>query len=246
MREQVTRLYRWHIEEHRDSNGETKVKLHGSVTGHGKFRDSTRIHTSRLLEYFVDWEQGELYARTRNTEYYCLLEHWDFDRQETTQVYGTQGEKLLEYLPEYDKIKNLYYDRYPDPEIEPGKVLLVLANYDEYYFHSLYYVWKEGAKRSRYIGYPHVGTFQDSYLITTEDCRIDLRYFPHEGNVEFYVEKTDGCPWFIENIGTKTLYAQTSKGVLKLQPGERKEVCTENAEIKSPVLHNGDLYPAIW
>lgn len=246
MGEQVTRLYCWHIEEHKDDTGETKLKLHGSVTGHRKFRDSTRIHTSRLLEYRIDWENAELYARTRSSEYHCFLEHWDYDRQEKTQCYGKQGEKLREYLPEYDKIKSLFYDRYPDPEIEPGKVLLVLANYEEYYFHSLYYVWKEGEKRSQYTGFPHVGTYQDSYLIDTEDYRINLRYFPHEGNVEFYMEETDDCPWYIENIGTATLYARTTKGVLKLLPGERKEVCRENAEKDKPELADGDLYPAVW
>lgn len=243
MGEQVTRLYRWHIEEHKDDTGETKLKLHGSVTGHRKFRDSTRIHTSRLLEYRIDWENAELYARTRSSEYHCFLEHWDYDRQE--KVMG-DGERLRGYLPEYDKIKSLFYDRYPDPEIEPGKVLLVLANYEEYYFHSLYYVWQEGAKRSQYTGCPHVGNYQDSYLIDTEDYRIDLRYFPHEGNVEFYMEETDGCPWYIENIGTVTLYARTSKGVLKLLPGECKEVCRENAENERPELAEGDLYPAVW
>ncbi len=246
MSEQVTRLYRWHIEEHKDALGDTKLKLHGSVTGHRKFRDSTRIHTSKLLEYRIDWEKAELYARTRSTEYHCFLEHWDYDRQEKTQVYGEQGEKLLECLAEYNKVKSLFYDRYPDPEIQPGKVLLVLANYEEYYFHSLYYVWKEGEKRSGFVGCPHVGNYQDSYLINTEDYRIDLRYFPHEGNVEFYVEETDECPWYIENIGTATLYARTSKGVLKLLPGARKEVCRENAETEPPVLHDGDLYPAVW
>lgn len=246
MREQLTRLYRWHIEEYKSNADETKLKLHGSVTGHPRFMDSTRIHTSRLLEYYVDWEKGELYARTRSTEYHCFLEHWDYDRQEMTQVYGEQGEKLREYLPEYDKIKSFYYDRYPDPEIEPGKVLLVLADYEEYYFHSLYYVWKEGEKRSGFVGCPHVGTYQDCYLISTKDCRIDLRYFPQEGNVEFYVERTDGCPWFIENIGTKTLYVRTSKGMLMLQAGERKEVCREKAKNESPVLRDGDLYPVVW
>ncbi len=246
MREQVTRLYRWHIEQHKNDTGEKKLKLHGSVTGHPRFMDSARIHTGRLLEYHVDWEKGELYARTRSTEYHCFLEHWDYDRQEMTQVYGEQGEKLREYLPDYDKIRALYYDRYPDPEIEPGKVLLVLANYEEYYFHSLYYVPQEGEKRSNYTGCPHVGTFQDSYLINTEDYRIDLRYFPHEGNVEFYVERTGSYPWYIENIGTGTLYARTSKGILKLLPGERKEVCRENAEEDKPELADGDLYPAVW
>ena len=71
-----------------------------------------------------------------------------------------------------------------------------------------------------------------------------LRYFPHFQNIEFYSEDTEGCPFFIENIGDIIIYARTHAGTIKLEPGERKEVTRENAEREKPVLPGGDLYPA--
>ncbi len=40
------------------------------------------------------------------------------------------------------------------------------------------------------------------------------------------------------------IYAKTHCGVIKLEPGDRKEVTRENAEKEILVLPNGDLYPA--
>lgn len=51
-------------------------------------------------------------------------------------------------------------------------------------------------------------------------------------------------PLFLENVGDVMLYAKTSVGTIKLNPGERKEVRKENAESETPSLPNGDLYPA--
>ena len=89
-----------------------------------------------------------------------------------------------------------------------------------------------------------MGTFQDSFLIGTKDQSVDLRYFPHFQNVEFYMLRTGGCPFFIENIGDVVLYASTNVGTIRLEPGDRKEVAEENAEEETPMLPNGDLYPA--
>ena len=130
------------------------------------------------------------------------------------------------------------------PSIEPGKVLLVLADFREYYFDSLYYIPEGADERAEYRAYPHIGSFQDSFLIEAEDEPINLRYFPHYQNIEFYAQYTDGKPLFIENIGGTTLYAKASCGVLRLEPGERKEVTKDNAEKDYIVLPGGDLYPA--
>ena len=96
-----------------------------------------------------------------------------------------------------------------------------------------------------YKGVPHIGMFQDSFLIRSEDSAIDIRYFPHFENIAFYSEDANGKPFYIENIGDCTLYARTSKGYIKLNPGERKEVREDNAEVEEPVLHMGDLYSAL-
>lgn len=103
---------------------------------------------------------------------------------------------------------------------------------------------KGAEKPLPFENYPHVGTFQDSYLISCDGAPIDIRYFPHYQNIEFYAQFTDDKPFYIENIGDITLYAQTSEGVIRLEPGERKQVIKENAEKNSPILPGGDLYPA--
>ena len=80
-----------------------------------------------------------------------------------------------------------------------------------------------------------------SCIIQGGDFKIDLRYFPHYQNIEFYSEDTDGCPWFIENIGDVVIYVKTSSGTIKLEPGDRKEVVKENAEDETPFLPGGSI-----
>lgn len=120
----------------------------------------------------------------------------------------------------------------------------MFSDFDEYYFHSLFYIPEGEAEAVKYRSGAHIGTFQDSYLINAYECGIDIRYFPHFQNVQFYSEDTNGCPWFIENIGNNTLYFQTSVGTIKLEAGDRKEVSAENVEKEEITLAGGDLYPA--
>ena len=51
-------------------------------------------------------------------------------------------------------------------------------------------------------------------------------------------------PLFLENIGDVPLYAKTACGLIKLDPGERKEVSKENCTNDKVHLADGDLYPA--
>lgn len=228
-------LHYWYIKED-EYHGEKIYRGNGIVTGHGRLPDANDIHTSPVKSVHADEKEGELVLYTKNNVYHCPLEYCRFEKQDM----------FPDIIPDYEKIKEKYKDKIYYPSIEPGKVLLVLANFCEYYFHSLYYVPKKSndGRKLEFSGWPHIGNFQDSYLIMTEDYKIDIRYFPHYQNIEFYSEVTDGCPWFIENIGDVVIYAQTSVGTIKLMPGERKEIIKENAENKTPVLPGGDLYPA--
>ena len=229
------KLHYWYIEE-REYKGEIHLQGHGIVNGHKRLSDATETHTSRVEDIHVDEDAGELVMTTKNSVYHCPLEYCSFKRQD----------EHPNIIPAYERLKEKYKDKIDYPSIEPGKVLLVLANFCNYYFHSLYYVPKDSKdeKELGFSGWPHVGIFQDSFLIRTEDYTVDLRYFPHFQNIEFYCEDTDGCPWFIENIGDVVIYALTSVGCIKLEPGDRKKVTKENAEDETPVLPDGDLYPA--
>lgn len=233
--ERKLQLHYWYIGDY-EVNGEHIRIGQGIVTGHKRVSDAADIHTSSIEAIWVDEDAGELIITTRNSVYHCPLEYCSFDHQD----------KYPDIIPEYERIKEKYKDKIEYPSIEQGKVLLVLSNFNYYYFHSLCYIPKDSkdGKRLGVSNWPHVGMFQDSYLIHTEDFKIDIRYFPHYQNVEFYSETTDGCPWYIENIGDAVIYARTSVGIIKLEPGDRKEVVKENAEKKTPILPRGDLYPA--
>ena len=228
-------LHYWYVDEY-EKDGETIRMGHGIVTGHKKLPDALDMHTSAVQGIHIEEDADEMILTTRNSVYHCPLAYCRFKKQD----------EYPDIIPKYERLKEKYKDSIDYPSIEPGKVLLVLANFCDYYFHSLYYVPKdsENGKCLEFSGWPHVGTFQDSYLINTEDYRIDLRYFPHYQNIEFYSEDTDGCPWYIENIGDVVIFARTSAGTIKLEPGDRKEVTEKNAEDETPILPGGDLYPA--
>ncbi len=235
-KERKLQLHFWYIEERVEEGGRYKIG-HGIVTGHKRLSDTIAIHTSLVQNISFEEEHRELVVKTQHSIYYCPIEYCCFTKQD----------KYPEAIPDYESLKEQYKDKITYPSIEKGNVLLVLANFCDYYFHSLYFIPMNSCdeKPVKAMGYPHIGDFQDSFLING-GRNIDLRYFPHRKNVEFYTEYTDGCPWFIENIGDTTLYARTKVGVLKLDPGDRKEVIKENAEKAPPSLPDGDLYPALF
>jgi len=215
---------------------EEGLVLHGNVTGHGRIEDSIYIHTSPVHSYHIDWEKEELVAQTRNSLYHCPLVYCRFSRQEIWAA----------VLPEYEKIKERYFDKEPYPEIEPGKILVVLSNFNEYYFHSLCYIPEGKTERMDYVGWPHVGNYQDSYLIQTENDEIDIRYFTHPQNIDLYCVDCLHLPWYVENIGDVDLHICNGSYVIKVAPGERKQICRENAEENPPELSKRDLYSACW
>ena len=226
-------LHNWFIEDHLSQRNGRYALAHGIVTGHSRLPDSIFIYTSKIRETYVNGE-GELVVMTMNTEYHCPLNSCDWERQD----------QYPDMILEYEKIKAEYKEKALRPSIEPGKVLLVLSNFCHYYFHSLYCIPEGAEQPCEYSGDAHVGMFQDSYLVEADHGRIDLRYFPHFQNIEFYSEHTQGMPLFLENVGDVTLYVKSSVGTIKLNPGDRKEVRKENAESETPSLTNGDLYPA--
>lgn len=228
-------LFNWYVEEI-ENNG-IKIKIaRGNVTGHYRLWDSDYIHTSAVESIEFLHETNEVVIETQNTRYFCPLNSWDIEQQE---VYKDHFPKFEYYINEYYTIEK------KDKTIEPGKVLLTISNYDTYYFHDFYYMREGEYEPIKYISKAHIGTFHDSFLIHSIDGKVDLCYFPNMGNnIEMYVESTDGRPWYIENVGIEKMYAQTSVGIIKLEPGERKEVIKENAEKEDMILPGGDLYPA--
>lgn len=228
------KLYYWYIKK----EDEDVLLAWGNVSGHGRLQDSLFIHTSLIKEVYVDNESEELVITTLNSRYHCPLLYCNFSKQDED----------AEIMPDYEEIKKKYQGKRKDPSIEPGKVLLVLSNYDKYYFHSLFYQEEGGESPENYRAQAHIGMFQDSYIIMTESGSVDLRYFPHAKNIHFYSEHIQqiSTPWFIENIGDSVLFARTSCGVLRIAPGERIQVRKENALKEEISLPDGDLYPPVF
>ena len=233
---QKLQLHYWYIDE-RDYEGEKYTFGHGIVTGHQRLMDSTYMHTSEVRAIRVDEENKELILITRNSVYHCPLAYCRYKKQDS----------FPDIIPEYEELKKEYQGTIEIPSIEPGKVLLVLADFCEYYFHSIFYIPKDSEQKEPldYNGRPHIGMFTDSFLVDVEGADIDLRYFPHFRNIEFYMMITDECPIYLQNIGDTVLYASTHCGKIRLEPGDRKEVTKANAEPDPPALPDGDLYPAV-
>lgn len=233
-------LHYWYIFKHDGS-----FRTFGIVTGHPMVSNSSIITTSPIASVKIDEERGEALITTEHSDYHCPLEYWDFGEQD-------KHDEVKELIPNHEALKEKYHDKIFYPEIEHGKVLLVLADFCSYYFHSLC-VKDENGKKLEYMNHAHVGMFQDSYLISLswnnpaeirEKYDIDLRYFPHYKNIEFYKDRTGGKPLYAENIGSSDIYIKRHDETYRLQPGERKELVKENAETEVGYLHGGDLYPA--
>ena len=227
-------LHYWYINKH-VCDGQEYIFANGIVSGHTRLADSTFIHTSAVEDIIVDPTiEEEVLVKTKNSLYHCPLTYCKWEEQE----------KNKELIPDFEWLRGLFERKKKIPTIEEDKVLLVLSNYDEFYFNSLYYKPSGAETNLEFFGSPHIGMFQDSFLIRCHDAKIDLRYFPHYQNIEFYMEQTEEHPLYVENIGDVTLYVRSSKGVIRLDPGDRKEVSEANAEEERPILPGGDLYPA--
>ena len=219
-------LHYWYIDQRNE-----KLIAHGLVTGHPRVEDTTKIHTSPIQNISVDYDAEEVLVKTKNRVYHCPLVYCKFSKQDQNS----------DLLPDYKALKENYSTRIVDPEIEHGKVLLVLSDFDDCYFHSLC-VKDDSDRVEHYETYNHIGMFQDSFLIMSE--HVDLRYFPHFKNIEFYSDILCGMPLYIENIGSSDLYARFQGETYCIHAGERKELTPKNAESDAHRLPDGDLYPA--
>lgn len=232
-REKRAQLHYWYVDKMRQ-NSKEYVLAHGIVSGHKRLTDTMFIHTSEIQSITINKNIEELIIATRNTVYYCPLEYCKWEQQD----------KNADLIPEYNWIKKHYRNKLDIPEIDEDKVLLTLSNFDKYYYHSAYCKLSSEQEPVSFRAYPHIGMIQDSFTISGDGCLIKLSYLLHPNNIEFYCELTDKMPLFVENIGNEVLYVDTHSGLIKLVPGERKEVKVENVEQEEQSLPSCDLYPA--
>ena len=232
------RLFHWYIEEFKKDDDVYAVAW-GNVQGHYRLADTTFIHTSVIKSVTVDEESEQVIIQTLNTEYLCPLNVCCYEKGDTS--------KFVENFETYrEKFSNVMPKEY---EVSSESVLLVFSDHERYYFETAFCKHKDECVKMS--GGAHIGTFQDSFLIRHYaekwEGSIDIRYFPHEGNLEFYMMSVpDNMDIYIENSGESELYFKAPGGTMKVGAGERKKVCNESLEPKEslPLLPGGDLYPA--
>lgn len=228
------RLHHWYLSKKKRGDGTDYILAHGNVTGHKSLPDTLQVHTTQIKHMKVDEETGEVMIQTRNTEYHCRLSECDFSRPDTYDMIPG----LANYAERFGKEKEY--------QQEDNSILLVLSDHGNYYFETM--IIKENGSLYKGMLYPHIGTLQDSCLLScaAHEGNIDIRYFPHRQHLRAYCWETGGLPVYLENTGDDILYFTTKDGPIELRPGERKLASKENAIGADArlVLDQSDLYPA--
>lgn len=206
-------LHYWYVY---DKDGHRRAC--GNITGHEDHNDGTDVRTSEVEDIVIDYSKGEAVITTKHTIYRCPLEYCAFEKQD----------KYPDIIPNYESMKSLYRNKVIQPEIENGKILLVLSNFNEHYFNSLC-IKDENGEKYKYIHRIHLGMVQDSVLINLINERlftplVSLSYFPFFNFIEFYHTRLAGLPLYVENIGTSILEIRILGNNFSVRPKERIQV----------------------
>ena len=207
-------LRHWYLEE-RIYDGKPYQFIRGQFFNRPGFFDGDTGRTSYIKSITLNEAENEYEIQTRNTLYHCSFDSCHFDLQDKSPY----------TLPEYERIKKEYY--HPDvyDDVSQDDMLLVLADYEDFFFKKLVYRNEDGSFGG-YSGYPHIGMCTDSYLISEDpktcgDGKIDIRYYVHAHGIEFYTLQTDNKTLWIENKGETPITIEIHGGQLVLEPGER-------------------------
>lgn len=198
--------------------------------------DGLNGHSSEVKSVTINEEEEEYEIQTRNTLYHCSFDSLLFEQQDKSPY----------KLPEYERIKEKYWHPVDRSSLGKDDMLLVVADYGDYFFESLLYQNKDGSEGS-YDGYPHIGMFTDTFLISggnspdgsiydpsNED--IDIRYYVGPFGFTFYSLDTGGRNLWIENRGDSTLEIYGCGKCIRLESGKRikaldRENMTERKEM---------------
>ena len=184
----MIKLTQWYLTEHLLKDTKEKCYVaHGVVSGHPKLADGDFINTSIIEEIRLDSSNNCLIMLTHSkNEYMLLLADIDFDGFEKTRDY------LEEFnVPTLSLRKCLKLHHEAEEDIL-SKVENVLQNNELYLqFYGVFAqkaFFKNDAGEIREIRVtPHIGMFQDSYLITDfERGEVDFRYFDSLNGIEPY------------------------------------------------------------
>lgn len=209
-------LRHWYLGEYEWQGG--KVLLaYGQFYNRPGFDEGMNGHTSIVQAVTINHEEKEFEIQTKNTLYHCSFDSCFYERQDDSPY----------ELPEYEAIKAEYYKPIDAEGLSKNDMLLVVADYCDYYFEKLIYQNPDGSE-GKYSSYPHIGTFKDTFLIGGNRIygeeraqNIDIRYYVNNWGFEFYSLDTGGRNLWIENRGDSTLEIYGCGSPIELKPGKR-------------------------
>ena len=211
-------LRHWYLADY-EWKGEKVLLVWGQFYNRPGFYEGMNGHTSIVQSIKINQEEKEYEIQTKNNLYHCSFDSCFFERQDASPY----------ELPEYEAIKTVYYKPVNTEGLSKNDMVLVVADYCDYYFEKLIYQNPDGSEGG-YTGYPHIGTYTDTFLINgdkelyeldNEDDYIDIRYYVDNGGFEFYSLSTGGRNLWLENCGDSTLHISGCCSEIKLEPGKR-------------------------
>ena len=209
-------LRHWYLGEY-DWNDEKVLLVYGQFYNRPGIYEGMVGHTSIVQSVKINHEEKEFEIQTKNTLYHCSFDSCFYERQDDSPY----------KLPEYEVIKAVYYKPINTEGLSVHDMILVVADYNNYYFEKLVYQNPDGSEGD-YSGYPHIGMYTDTYLIDAnrhfgDGCSedIDIRYYVNRGGFEFYSLDTGGRNLWIENRGDSALDIYGCGSKINLEPGRR-------------------------
>lgn len=233
---QMIHLYQWFLKKHEKADGQVFFVACGNVAGHPDIMDTTYINTSPMVGYEILESSEEIVIHTKNSNYYCSMEDFDFEAEET-----------YEAIAEWEELSQKYKDAEKSYDVPDQSALIVYSDHREYFFD--YAAVKMKGELVSLSMTVQAGMMQESVVISGDDTPmegyVDIGYYPHYRHMEYYSCYIGGVDIYIENAGDSTIYSTFDIGVIRLEPGQRKLVSKDNIENREdiPELHKGALYP---
>lgn len=208
----------WFIGDFEYENKTYQV-VYGNFYNRQNCYDGMFSRTSPVQEVKICPEENEYQIRTMNRVYYCSFESCFFEQQDNSSF----------ELPDYNKIREKYFIPTDKTSLENDDMLLVVADYTDYFFKDLIYFDKNGAEGD-FSSNVHLGMMVDTYLIHSKNLEIDIRWYVRNSGLEFYSLETGNRNLWIENAGDYSLTIKIGNRISELKPKERQKYLMKNLE----------------
>lgn len=187
--------------------------VRGTFYNRPGFYEGLHTRTSPIQEVKVSMEEQEYEITTMNTVYHCSFDSCFFERQDKSSF----------ELPEYQQIRQKFFVSTETSTLSNDDMLLVVADFEDYFFKDLIYFDKSG-NQEKYLNNVHLGMVVDTYLITSKDYKVDIRWYVYDCGFKFYSLETGNRNLWIENVGDTSLRIVMGDNVINLEANTREKV----------------------